>query len=165
MLVRRIAPADLDAVLALNQGAPEGVGSLTMARLEEILGFAEQAVVVADAEGAVAGFALTLPPGTAYDSVNYRWYADTLTDFAYLDRVVVAPAFRRRGVATMLYNVLEERARVHDVMALEVYVEPRNDASLAFHGSRGYAEIGRLDQLDGKKVALMTKQVGRRTAG
>ncbi|WP_370616713.1 GNAT family N-acetyltransferase [Mumia qirimensis] len=158
MLVRRIAAADLDDVLALNQGAPEGVGSLTVPRLEEILAYAEQAVVAEDAEGAITGFALMLPPGTAYDSVNYRWYGEQLADFAYLDRVVVAPGFRRRGVATMLYNVLEERARVHEVMALEVYVEPRNDASLAFHGSRGYAEIGRLDQPDGKKVALMTKQ-------
>ncbi|MBW9204339.1 GNAT family N-acetyltransferase [Mumia sp. zg.B53] len=160
MLVRRIDDPDLDAVLALNQGALEGVGPLTMERLEEILGYAEQAVVAQDADGALGGFALTLPPGTAYDSINYRWFCDELDDFSYVDRAVVAPGFRRRGIATMLYNVLEERARARELMALEVYVEPRNDASLAFHGSRGYAEVGRLDQADGKKAAMMTKQVG-----
>lgn len=159
MLVRRIADADLEAVLALNQGALEGVGTLTMDRLVEILGYADQAVVTADADGTLSGFALTVPPGTAYDSVNYRWFDGLYDDFAYLDRVVVAPGFRRRGVASMLYNVLEERARVRELMALEVYVEPRNEASLAFHGARGYAEVGRLDQPDGKKAALMTKSL------
>ncbi|MGH1564026.1 GNAT family N-acetyltransferase [Mumia sp. DW29H23] len=160
MLVRRIDDADLDAVLALNQGALEGVATLTLERLEEILGYTDQAVVAQDGDGALSGFALTIAPGTAYDSINYRWFGEEYDDFVYLDRVVVAPAFRRRGVATLLYNVLEERARAHELMALEVYVEPRNEPSLTFHASRGYAEVGRLDQPDGKKAAMMTKQVG-----
>lgn len=162
MLVRRMEDSDLDAVLALNQGALDGVGTLTADRLEEILGYAEQSVVSTDADGVLSGFALTLPPGTPYDSVNYRWYEDQFDadDFAYLDRVVVAPEFRRRGVGTLLYNVLEERARSRELMALEVYVDPPNEPSLAFHRARGYTEVGRLDQPNGKKVAMLVKRVG-----
>jgi len=162
MLVRQMEAADHDAVLALNQGALDGVGSLTAEKLQEIVGYAEQSVVSTDADGALAGFALTLPPGTPYDSLNYRWYVDEYEadDFAYLDRVVVAPEFRRRGVGTLLYNVLEERARARELMALEVYVEPPNEPSLAFHRGRGYTEVGRLDQPNGKKVAMLVKRVG-----
>ncbi|MFD1824718.1 MULTISPECIES: GNAT family N-acetyltransferase [Mumia] len=162
MLVRRMEDSDLDAVLALNQSAIDGVGALTADRLREIVGYADQSVVSTDADGVLTGFALTLPPGTPYDSINYQWYKDEYDaqDYAYLDRVVVAPDFRRRGVGTLLYNVLEERARARELVALEVYVDPPNEPSLAFHRARGYTEVGRLDHPNGKKVAMLVKRVG-----
>jgi predicted GNAT superfamily acetyltransferase len=38
-----------------------------------------------------------------------------------------------------------------------VYVDPPNEASLEFHGRRGYVEVGRLLQDNGKTVVLLVK--------
>ncbi|MGH3424238.1 MAG: GNAT family N-acetyltransferase [Nocardioidaceae bacterium] len=159
MDLRPLDPSDHETVLALNQGALEGVGTLDLERLGWIAGLAEQAVL-ADDGGTVAGFAITIAPGTSYDSANYRWFGGQYDDFAYLDRIVVAPGHRRRGVATLLYDTLERRASGRGRMTLEVYAEPPNAASLAFHAARGYDEVGRLDQANGKKAAMLVKALG-----
>src|SRR5699024_584949 len=93
----------------------------------------------------------------SYDSRNYRWFSDRYTDFGYLDRVVVSPAHRRRGVGTLLYDALEQAATPRGRMALEVYVEPPNKVSLAFHHNRSYVEVGRVEQEGGKLAAMMVK--------
>lgn len=159
MLVRRMEDADLDEVLVLNQDAGEGVMSLDAEKLRRLLSYAEQAVVAADADGTLTGFAFTIPPGTVYESANYRWFSDQFDDFAYLDRVVVGAPYRRRGIASMLYNVLEERARPHGRLVLEVFTDPLNEASLAFHHSRAYGEVGRLTQSDQTKALMLAKDL------
>jgi predicted GNAT superfamily acetyltransferase len=51
---------------------------------------------------------------------------------------------------------MERTAAGHGRMCLEVNLIPRNDASLAFHASRGYIELGRLGD-DEHLVSLMEK--------
>ncbi len=77
----------------------------------------------------------------------------------YLDRVVVAPQYRRRGVGTLIYDAAEERARARGRMALEVYVDPPNAPSLTFHERRGYGEVGRLVQANGKACSMLVKEL------
>lgn len=160
MQLRQITRPDHDTVLALNQGALDGVGPLDGDRLEWILGLADQ-MLLADDDGTIAGFALTLMPGTEYDSANYRWFCERYEAFTYLDRIVIAPSHRRQGVGTAIYDAVEAAAAEchHPRVALEVNVEPPNVASLGFHTSRGYAEVGRLEQDDGKTVAMMVKSL------
>ena len=105
------------------------------------------------------GFVVTFAPGTDYDSENYRWFTERYGDgFLYLDRVVVDPAVRRRGVAGRVYDLVESVASAYGLLALEVNLVPRNDASLAFHLARGFVEVGRLGD-DSHLVSLQTKQV------
>lgn len=92
-------------------------------------------------------------PGTAYDSINYRWHDERLADHTYLDRIVVHDAYRRRGLASLLYDEVEQGALV----SLEVYVDPPNEASLAFHAARGYTEVGRLPQLNGNTCVMLVR--------
>jgi len=153
MYIRPIEPADFDSVLALNQGALDGVGPLDADRLQWIVGLADQALV-ADVDGDIGGFVITMPPGTAYDSPNYAWFEERFDSHCYLDRIVVAPTHRRTGIASQLYDEIERTLPV----TLEVYAEPPNEPSLAFHAARGYDEIGRLPQSNGKVVALFVKQ-------
>jgi predicted GNAT superfamily acetyltransferase len=44
-------------------------------------------------------------------------------------------------------------------MVCDVNIEPRNDASLAFHAARGYREVGRLAHGSVKAVALLSKEL------
>jgi len=157
MDIRPLAPADLDAVLSLNQGALDAVGPLDADRLAWLVGLADQVLVVDDGH-TLAGFAVTVAPGTAYDSPNYRWFCDRYDDFSYLDRVVVAETHRRRGVGRSIYDKAE--AASPERMTLEVYAEPPNAASLAFHSSRGFVEVGRRPQDNGKVAAMLVKELG-----
>lgn len=153
MTIRPIGPADLDGVLALNQGALDGVGPLDAERLQWIVALSDQALV-ADVDGDIGGFVITMPPGTAYDSPNYAWFEERFDTHCYLDRIVVAPTHRRMGIASQLYDEIEQTRPV----TLEVYAEPPNEPSLAFHAARGYEEVGRLPQSNGKVVTLFVKR-------
>ncbi|MBA2418768.1 MAG: GNAT family N-acetyltransferase [Nocardioidaceae bacterium] len=160
MRTRLARAADLPAVLAMNQGELDAVGPLDDDRLQRLVDLAEQ-VLVADDAGAVAGFVVTLAPGTAYASPNYRWFGERYDDFCYLDRVVVARTHLRRGLGTTLYDAAEAAGSPHGQMALEVYAEPPNEVSLAFHAARGYTEVGRSTQDNGKVSAMFVKPLDR----
>src|SRR4051812_25172343 len=94
--------------------------------------------LVAELDGEVAGVAIAYQPGSAYDSINYRWHADRFGDFLYLDRIVISSDFRRRGLASALYDAMEQYAKEHGRMVCEVNSDPPNIESLAFHAARGY---------------------------
>jgi predicted GNAT superfamily acetyltransferase len=157
--LRPYAPGDASAVLALNQSHLDGVGPLDPHRQAWLVGLTDACLVAEDA-GTVVGFVMTLGPDTEYDSPNYRWFKERYDRFGYLDRVVVADTHHRRGVGRMMYEAVEQPVLSeggHGRMALEVYVEPPNVASLAFHAARGYVEVGRLAQDNGKVVAMLVK--------
>ncbi len=151
------ATTDAEPVLALNQANLDAVGRLDAQRLAWLVDIADS-VLVGEDDGALAGFVVLIGPDGPYDSINYRWYAKTLPTFLYLDRVVVAPSHRRRGVGTQLYDAAEARAVPYGVMALEVYAVPPNEGSLAFHAARGYVELDRLEQANGKTAAMLVKR-------
>lgn len=150
---------DAAAVLTLNQSHLDGVGPLDAERQDWLVGMTEACLVAVD-DDAVVGFVVTLPSGTAYDSPNYRWFGERYDSFSYLDRVVVADSHQRRGIGRLLYDEVEATAAARGRMALEVYVEPPNMASLAFHAARGYAEVGRLVQESGRMCAMFVKELG-----
>ncbi|GAB3652120.1 GNAT family N-acetyltransferase [Nocardioides korecus] len=163
-LLRPLLPTDgqaLDDVLALNERHVELTSPLSRERLLQLVGWADRACVV-DVEGSFAGFVLTFASGSAYDGENFGWFGRWSRDhhpgdpdLAYLDRVVVHEDFRRRGLASQVYDELESTCG-RSVMTLEVNLDPPNEPSLAFHRGRGYAEVGQRDS-GGHLVSLMAK--------
>lgn len=152
--------SDLTDVLALNEAHVELLSPLDEPRLRQLAGWASRSDVIV-CDGEVVGFVLVFPAGTPYDSPNYRWFAQHYGEaFLYLDRVVVDERYRRRGLAGAAYDVIEADALDHGRLALEVNVDPPNDASLAFHAARGYVEVGRLGE-PGHVVSLQAKPLGR----
>jgi predicted GNAT superfamily acetyltransferase len=157
-LLRPIAARDVPDVLALNEANVELLAPMDADRLAALQGWSSRADVI-EVEGAFAGFVITMGPGTDYDSPNYRWFAERYgAGFHYLDRIVLDDAFRRLGLASAVYEVVEADAAAVGCLTLEVNAEPPNPASLAFHAGRGYAEVGRLGS-PGKTVALMAKRL------
>ena len=114
--------------------------------------------MVCEIDGQVAAFAIAYAPDTAYDSPNYLWHADRFDDFLYLDRIAVSHDFRRRGIASALYDEMEELATPHGRMVCEI-----NSAATATTcrsrstRARGYREIGHLMQSNGKETVMMEK--------
>ncbi len=147
---------DAEAVLRLNA---ESVWALSPLDAESLAAHrAEAAVIlVCEVEGEVAAFAVAYAPGASYGSVNYAWHSGRFDDFVYLDRIAVDRAFRRRGIAGAIYDVIEAEAKAHGRMVCEVNSDPPNFESLAFHQARGYREVGQLVQSDGHRVVLLER--------
>jgi predicted GNAT superfamily acetyltransferase len=156
MEIRPLDDDHVDAVLALNR---ESVTSLApmdgeaLGRYRMLTPLTRVCII----EDEVAAFAIAYPPGTAYDSVNYLWHADRFDDFLYLDRITVGSRFRRRGIATSLYDDMEQIAVAHARMVCEIYSDPPNNESIAFHLGRGYREVGHLRQTNGYECVMMEK--------
>jgi predicted GNAT superfamily acetyltransferase len=153
-----MSDADVEEVLALNDRNVTMLAPLDEDRLRRIQKWADRCDVIED-DGAFGGFVITFGPGTPYDSENYAWFTERHGGrFYYLDRIVLHEEHRRRGLGGFVYDQVERRARPYGRLALEVNLEPRNDASLAFHAGRGFVEVGRLGD-DSHLVALMEKQL------
>ena len=157
-VLRPMTERDFDDVLRLNADHVELLSPLDLARLQLLLGWAARGDVIT-CDGGVAGFVLVFGPGTDYDSANYRWFTERFgADFLYLDRIVIDDRFRRRGLASAVYDKVEAQAAAVGRLVLEVNLEPPNEASLAFHRGRGYVDVGTLGE-DGHRVVLMAKEV------
>ena len=157
MLIRDIGAADLGAIHFINESGTPGVASESPAQLAAIT--RESCIaLVAEIDGAVAGFCQVLPPGADYKSVNYAWFATHYDDFIYLDRVAIAIELRGRGIGSRLYEEVERRARA-PWFTLEVNLRPRNDGSLRFHDRTGFVEVGQQETDYGALVRLMAKRL------
>ncbi len=89
-----------------------------------------------------------------YDSPNYLWFRERYPRFVYVDRIVVAPAVRKRGLANRLYEDLFEAAidAGHERVVCEVNSDPPNPASDAFHAALGFVEVGQASIHGGAKT-------------
>jgi len=154
--IRTLTDADVEAVLALNEESVLSLAPMDATDLARFRGLTEH-LLVCEVDGVVAAFAIAYAPGSAYDSINYLWHTDRFEDFLYLDRIAVSTAYRRRGIAGALYDAMESIAADHSRMVCEIYSNPRNDVSIAFHESRGYREVGHLMQTNGKETVMMEK--------
>jgi uncharacterized protein len=154
--IRAMTDSDVDEVLALNEESVEALVSMAADDLARFRNLTSH-TLVCEVDGEVAAFAIAYAPGTAYDSVNYLWHAERFDDFLYLDRIAVSTRHRRRGIATALYDAMEDLARERGRMVCEIYSDPPNDVSIAFHNSRGYREVGHLRLANGHEVVMMEK--------
>ena len=157
-MLRPMVDSDLADVLKLNADHVELLSPLDASRLGDLRRWATRADVIVS-DGQTAGFVLVFGPGTDYDSANYRWFSDRYgTRFHYLDRIVIDDGFRRRGLASAVYDAVEAAARTRGRLVLEVNIDPPNQPSLEFHRRRGFREVAQLGD-PGHRVSLMTKDI------
>jgi uncharacterized protein len=156
--LRPLRDRDVPDVLALNEANVSMLAPMDEEHLHRLLGLADRFDVL-ESGGLFAGFVVTFAPDAEYDSDNFRWFHERHgdgTDFYYLDRVVLHPQFRRRGLGGFMYDEIEGVAEKHGRLCLEVNLVPRNDPSLAFHASRGYVEVGQRGD-DDHVVSMLEK--------
>jgi predicted GNAT superfamily acetyltransferase len=158
--LRPYAPADLDALVAINDGAYPAVPVTPADELAELIGMSRLALIADDGE--VAGFVVALAPGQSYASENYTWFSARSSDFLYVDRIVLHPRLQGQGVGPRLYGAVEDAARADGATEItcEVNVRPPNPGSLAFHARLGFTEVGRQVTKGGAtEVALLAMRV------
>ncbi|MFZ1742054.1 MAG: GNAT family N-acetyltransferase [Pontixanthobacter sp.] len=94
-----------------------------------------------------------------YHSENFLWFKQRFDRFIYVDRVVVDPATRGRGIASKLYSRLFDGAANagHTRVVCEVNLDPPNPASDGFHQRHGFEQIGQATLGSGKVVRYFEK--------
>jgi predicted GNAT superfamily acetyltransferase len=158
MDIRTLEPDDLVACVALNNGSIPAVSEADLAKMTDIVD-ESMLSLVAEHDGEVVGFCIIIAPGSVYGSVNYQWFSERYDDFAYLDRIVVAPAARSMGIGAALYAAVEEKIAGTPWLLCEVNLRPRNDGSLRFHERIGFVEVGQQETDYGILVSMLAKDL------
>ena len=108
----------------------------------------------------ICGFLLVLPSGLDYQSLNYKWFTERYSDFAYIDRIAVSSKYRGLGIGKSLYLDLERSLDEYNMIACEFNIEPPNPISKKFHESLNYKNVGfQFTENNTKKVSLMVKNI------
>jgi len=128
------------AVLELNNSHATELSLLAPDQLSGLVGQAYRAWRI----GEVDAFMLALDETATYDSPNFHWFRQRFARFVYVDRIVVAPAARGRGLARMLYDelIIQAAQAGHERIVSEVNISPPNPTSDAFHAALGFTEVG-----------------------
>jgi predicted GNAT superfamily acetyltransferase len=116
---------------------------MDIARLDKLAGLACYHKV-ACVEGRVVGFLLAMRRGAPYENPNFDWFSRSYPDFLYIDRIVVAGAYRGLKLGSQLYDDLFGFARGDDIplITCEYNIVPPNGPSQRFHASFGFTEQG-----------------------
>lgn len=161
MILRPATDDDVDRILAWNEADVHFLAPMDRGRLAYLTARAA-AVEIIELAGVPAGFVITFVEGADYDSPNYSWFSAREPQFHYVDRIVIDPAFRGRGLAAEVYAALAARHPMWPVVA-EVNFAPPNPASLAFHARMGFVEVGRLGGQPNGVVLLRLTALGATT--
>jgi len=158
--LRPATRADVEAIVRLNQDAVKMTSPMSEARCLELLSLSVL-TIVAEVDGCVVGFVLTIGEGKPYDNGNYRWFSEKLRDFIYIDRVVIDATQRGAGLGQALYEYVCSWACRNGLtnVAAEIHIDPPNPASLKFHQRYGFVEIGTRTLEDGKRVGMQAKKL------
>ena len=159
--LREATVSDLEAIRVINEAAIPAVNTVS---IEEFLWFFEKRLyfkVSVDEKEQVCGFLLVLPIGLKYESLNYRWFSENFSDFAYVDRIAIKKEFRGHGIGKSLYLDLEQYVEKSiKRIACEFNIKPENKISKNFHEGLGYKRVGtQLTENDTKEVSLMIKEI------
>jgi len=101
--------------------------------------FADTSLVLEDVDGDLAGFLL-------------GFLSQSQPTVAYIHFVGVAPALRRSGAATALYQWFFDQARSRGAIEVRCITSPGNSESIAFHIGIGFAIISGRGLDDGVSV-------------
>jgi predicted GNAT superfamily acetyltransferase len=135
-----VQPDEIDAMLAINRECEAMLSPLTRGELERMIAIAYRARITDDRSAMLVAF----DQSAAYGSPNFAWFRERYPRFVYVDRVAVLPQARGRGIARRFYEDLIEGARGdgHRIIACEIYSDPPNPQSDAFHAAFGFVEVG-----------------------
>jgi predicted GNAT superfamily acetyltransferase len=146
----------MPAALALNNDHAAELSLLDMPRFRQLVAWSWFSAAVGGADALI----LTFDPSSPYDSPNFRWFQARYPRFVYVDRVVVAPHARGRGLARKLYESVFEKARAEGVplVTCEINLDPPNPGSEAFHAAMSFTPVGDAAP-NGKKVRYFVREL------
>jgi predicted GNAT superfamily acetyltransferase len=149
---------DIPTIVTLNEEVVAVTSPMDAGRFKELWELSSHCIV-AEKDGAVIGFVLAMQKGAAYENGNYNWFSDRLSNFVYIDRIVVSKAGQGHGLGGKLYHHVAEAAKKDGclVMSAEIDLVPPNEQSLKFHEKDGFVKLGARGLESGKLVSMQIK--------
>ena len=147
----------LDAIYALNQKNTPKVGSLDSKNHLKKLLSQSNILLCAFRKSSLIGFMICMFENSKYQSKNYLYFSDQLSQFIYIDRIAIDHPFRREGLGTSFYNELTKIRGERSVICCEVNSKPFNEPSIRFHKKNEFKECGDRDFEDGHSVIYFKK--------
>jgi predicted GNAT superfamily acetyltransferase len=160
LTLRDVRANDLAAVMGLNNTAGPSILPMDGAQLDHLYRHADY-FRVAEVDGHLAGFLIALHDSTPHASSNFQWFRQHCQQFVYIDRVVIGDLHRGHGLGRLFYSDVQSYAEARSPhLACEVFLEPRDDVSLLFHGVFGFGEAGQQVMPEsGRRVSLLLKEL------
>ena len=159
LVIREASEHELDSILALNNAAGPGILPVDLARVRMLFDNAGY-FRVAEIDGVIGGFLIALTPDADYDSLNFRWFRERYREFVYIDRIVIARPYRGLGLGRVFYADVQSFSEVRSpLLTCEVFLDPRDDVSVLFHGTYGFREVGQQVLPTGHRVSLLAKEL------
>jgi len=151
---------DLPRVVDLNQGALPAVSSITLDDMIHFLEILDYFRVI-KINSNIIGFLIALTPGKDYQSPNYKWFEKQYSQFMYVDRIVIDPAFQGQGLGWVFYDDVKIFSHgFAPIMTCEVNMRPPNKVSIFFHEKYGFEKVGTQKTEGGnKEVSLMVYKI------
>ena len=151
---------DLPRVVDLNQDALPAVSSITLDDMIHFLEIVDYFRVI-KINSNIIGFLIALTPGKDYQSPNYKWFEKQYSQFMYVDRIVIDPAFQGQGLGWGFYDDLKIFSHgFAPIMTCEVNMIPPNKGSILFHEKYGFEKVGTQKTKGGnKEVSLMVYKI------
>ena len=149
--------AQAQKIYDLNQANIPAVGSLESKKhLNKLIDLSSYNLLILKGDE-VIGFIICMREGSAYGSVNYKFFSKKLKKFLYVDRVAIDEQHRRAGLGQVIYKDIFKLAKKENLpIALEVNTQPINQPSLDFHKKMGFDQVGAKD-FDDHSVAYFIK--------
>lgn len=147
MELRSPEHVEIPGLLALNNAHADELSPETGPSFAKLLATAWR---VRSFPGA-AGLCVAFDQDSDRDSQNLNWFRERFDKFAYVDRVVVDPAHRGKGLGRRFYTDVIDAARSqgYPLLCAEVNLDPPNPVSDAFHAGFGFEPAGQA-ALDGR---------------
>lgn len=158
LVIRDVRESELDSVLALNNAVGASILALDAASMRWFFANASY-FRVAEIDGQVAGFLMAMREAATYSSPNFLWFRERYPEFVYIDRIVIAEPYRGLGLGRIFYCDVTSYAEVRvPLLTCEVFLEPRDDVAVLFHGTYGFNEVGQQLMVGvGRPVSLLAK--------
>lgn len=161
MHTRAINATDIPRILELNAISVHYLSPLDSTKLGDLLAQAIYNSVYLD-DDVIAAFMIAFDQTADYKSPNYAWFCERYRSFVYIDRIVVAEEYRRKGIADVMYDEVTSFAlkNGYQLVTCEVDSIPPNPASLRFHEKHQFKEVGKQWLYNGQKqVLLLAKKI------
>jgi [ribosomal protein S18]-alanine N-acetyltransferase len=124
--LRNNTPEDFDTLHEIDQLCYEDEVAYTKRELRAYLRFRGSECVVAEADGAIAGFCISARQG----------------ERGYIVTIDVLPQFRRAHVGTALLDEIERRLAANGVREVALETATDNESAVAFWKKHGYRSRG-----------------------
>lgn len=147
LMIKSIKTKHYEHILKINEAFVHWLAPLDLAQLEWVLSIATYKRQVDDAQAVLFGY----PYDANYpEHKNLIWLNRHVSNFFYIDRIIVDACAQGRGYGKLLYQDVEDFARQsgYSHMTCEVNTVPNNPSSHAFHLAMGYTAIGDEDYPD-----------------